>query len=197
MQAKYIIVGLLVLVGLVAGAYNWYNYFKSSTSGPALEAVRPPQAQQGTSSEAATEPMVFDSLEDQPGPPEEEPPPEKAERPDTVGRNPFLTPREIELIARGELVEQELPELVAQSQQVALPELKLNGLIMDRMAGSYRALIGGKAYNTGDQVGLEKIIEITANSVTLEYGGGKRTLLLELSKDEKKSSSGINLKKGP
>jgi hypothetical protein len=197
MQAKHIIVGILALAGLVFGAYNWYNYIKSTAPGSALEAVRPPQQQQGTSSEAAPRPMVSGSTEDQSGPPEGELPAEQVEWPDTAGRNPFLTPREVELIARGELVEEELPAPVSQSPGVTLPELKLNGLIMDRVTGSYRALIDGKAYNTGDQIGQEKIIEITASSVTLEYGGRTRTVLLELSRNEKKSSSGINLKEAP
>ena len=197
MQTKYIIVGILALVGLVFGAYNWIGFFRSSASGPGIEAVRPPQQQQETSSEAAIEPTVSSSTEDQPGPPEGELPAEQVEWPDTVGRNPFLTPGEIELIARGELVQEELPAPVSQSQTVALPELKLSGLIMDRVTGSYRALIDGKAYNTGDQIGQEKIIEITASSVMLEYGGRTRTLLLELSRNEEKSSSGINLKEAP
>ena len=189
----------MALAGLAFGTYNWIGYFKQSSSGPALKAVIPAETQ--TRKNEATSDfssMVLPSAPDQPELPKESKPPRgKVQWPDTVGRNPFLTPREIELVARGEWVEEVVQAPEQANRMVALPEVKLTGLILDRATGNYRALIGGRAYNTGDILGLETIVEITEDAITLEYDSRPRTISLEKKKEGKKKSSGITLKKAP
>ena len=196
MQAKHIIIGILALVGLVFGVFNWINYFKSAPSGPTIQSLRPARNEQATLSETVRTPAASVSPENQAAPPETEPPRQKIQWPDTVSRNPFLTPKEIELIARGKFVKEE-PVPLQQKQVFSMPTLKLSGLIMDRASGDYHALIGGKAYKTGDQLGSETIIEITATAVTFEYDGGTRTISLVPDKAKIKSSSGVIMKKAP
>ncbi|MBN2289416.1 MAG: hypothetical protein JXQ83_08800 [Candidatus Glassbacteria bacterium] len=196
MKAKHIIVAVLALAGIIAGGYNWLSYFKATSPGSAITAVRP-QPPQETPGEAALPGQTAAlASRQQPDSAQTEPPREKIQWPDTVGRNPFLTPGEIEIIARGEWVEEQ-PEAPVMQPGVAMPELKITGLILDRTTGSYQALINGKAYHSGDQVGLETIVEINAQAVILEYGGHKRTVSLNSDKDKDKSSTGVTLKKAP
>lgn len=194
MQAKHIIAGILALAGLVFGAYNWYSYLKPSAPRPAVTAVRPSPKPEpvGVAFAPAPGPVVVEDSKDGPETRKEEPPREKVTWPDIVGRSPFLTPREIELIARGELVEEDVQQKLA----FALPVHKLTGLILDRKTGNYRALIDGKAYATGDLIGPEEIVEITAMAVTLQYGGQTRTIA-RTEEAGKKSSSVIKVKKAP
>ncbi len=196
MKAKHIIVGVVALAGLVFGVFNWINYFKSAPSRPAIQSLRPARNEQAASSETVRAPAVPVTPENQAAPPETEPTLKRVQWPDTVGRNPFLTPREIELVAAGELFEEE-PGSGQQSKIAALPKVRLTGLIMDRASGYYHALIGGKAYKTGDQLGSETIIEITATAVTFEYDGGTRTISLVADKAKRDSSSGVIMKKAP
>ncbi|MEA2063838.1 MAG: hypothetical protein U9P14_09090 [Gemmatimonadota bacterium] len=203
MRAKHIIVGVLALVGLGFGAYNWINYFKQSApSRPAVQAVRPAPEQQ-PSSEAGQASKPRPAAQAASGGPESIPAPGKPQDEKltlekktwaTIGRNPFFTLEEIEMIASGKYLAQ---APVAQNQMVMLPELELTGLIIDRKTGRYRALIGGKVYNKDDRVGMERVVEITGSEVTLEYAGRLRTLVLAARKAEGKSSSRVSLKKAP
>ena len=93
MQAKHIIIGILALVGLVFGVFNWINYFKSAPSGPTIQSLRPARNEQATLSETVRTPAASVSPENQAAPPETEPPRQKIQWPDTVSRNPFLTPK--------------------------------------------------------------------------------------------------------
>jgi hypothetical protein len=199
MQPKHIIVGILALGGLIGAGYNWMSYFKASAPGPAVTASRPAASQAETTEKPAGSSSMI--LERSPAEPEDSQTREltrkKVQWPETLGRNPFLTPGEVELIASGEWVEEVAPVQVPQNEMAMLPDLDLTGLILDRATGKYRALIGGKAYNTGDQLGQETVVEITADSVILQYGGRTRTVTLKSNREKGKSSSGVTLKKAP
>ena len=126
MNLKYIIVAVLILVGIVFGAYNWIGYFKKSpgAASPAIQAVRPVQkAGENLPQEKAASPVqnqtaVSGTRQDTGSAPSPLP-----EIPDTIGRNPFLTPSEITAIARGELVEPAFP--VIPQVAASLPAVKL------------------------------------------------------------------------
>jgi hypothetical protein len=188
MNLKYIIVAVLILVGIVFGAYNWISYFKKSQGAarPAIQAVRPVQKagenlpQEKAASPAQNQTVVSSTKQDTGSASSSLP-----EIPDTVGRNPFLTPSEIAAIARGESVEPAFP--VIPPVALSLPAVKLTGLIHDNIAGSYRAIIDGRIYEKGDTLGEEKIVEITGNSVVLQSAGGSRTIGLE----EKEKRQGV------
>jgi len=195
MQTKYIIAGILGLAGLVFGAYNWYNYFKPAGAAPAITAVRPPPRQPDISSPAVPAPVVVEDSKSEPE--EEKESRQKVHWPDTLGRNPFLSPGEIELIARGEWMPEEPAQAARpQNQMVIMPGYNLTGLIRDRASGNYRALIGGKAYNIGDSIGMEKIVGITSSAVILAYQDQRRTIRRGESVG-KKSAPGVTLKKAP
>ena len=191
MNPKRIIIAIAALASIIFGAYNWIGYFKKSpgAASPAIQAVRPVQkAGENLPQEKAAPPVqnqtaVSGTRQDTGSTSSPLP-----EIPDTVGRNPFLTPSEITAIARGELVEPAPPGI----PQVAasLPAVKLSGLIHDNITGSYRAIIDGRIYEQGDTLGEEKIVKITGNSVILQSAGGSRTISLE----EKEKRQGVKAK---
>jgi len=200
MRLKYIIAAVLALVGVILGIYNWVNYFKTQAQlpKPAIQAVRPPPRETHTQQEkqktqagvqsnrnirvrgtlAAGSKILL-------------------QLPDTVGRNPFLTPEEIEAIARGETFEEPEPEPAPVPAAVVLPELELTGVIQDNLTGDFRAIIGGQIYNRGDKVGVEEIVEITRGSVVLQYQGNMRSISLKEGNSEEKGTVKIRLKKTP
>ena len=176
MRLKYIIAVLVGGGSILFGAYNWISFFKGQAPVPAaqIQALRPPpdpalvQLEQAAGSPEAQPQAQPDT---QPGPLQ------MAGLPDTVCRNPFMTPQEIEALARGTLVTLPVAQ-AAQAPEVSLPEHKLTGILLDTSSGKYRAIIEGRIYRTGDDLGLEKIVEITGNTVVLEYNGKTRNLVL-------------------
>ncbi|HUU27447.1 MAG TPA: hypothetical protein VM123_06515 [archaeon] len=200
MRPKYIIIAIIALVGLAGGAYNWINYFRSQSKAPepAVQAVRPPPTVQPQGQPSGDQKAVLpENIQptNAPQSQESQTPGQIVQLPDTVGRNPFLTPEEIEAIARGELVE-DLPPPSAVGD-ISLPEIKLNGVVQDNVTGSYRAVLNGRVYQRGDTVGIEQIAEVDSRSVVLEYRGNRRTLVLENVKKEKGGAAGIKVKKIP
>ena len=201
MQPKHIIVAVLTLVGVIFGGYNWYNYFKGDDAAPepVVQALRPPPRVQEDASggpEAAPGVQASDpaNLNE---PQAEEGAQPVMEFPDSAGRNPFLTPSEIEAIAMGELLDNGAPQPMAPDAKVTLPEVKLTGLIQDNVGGDYRAIIDGRVYNRGDMVGIEEIVEINSRTVVFAYGGKTRTILLEKDKKANEGVKGITVKSRP
>lgn len=188
MRTKYIIVAALGLVGLLFGTWNWMNYFKqqAAVNVPQFQAVRPPPnpeiallEQQATGAPQAVE-------QDTSG--QRPPPGGKMEFPDTLGRNPFLTPEEIRLIASGEFIDDTPPPVV---ETGPLPNFKISALLRDNVSGDFVALIGGKTFRQGQMIGQEELVLITENSVVLQSQGG-RTRTLNIG--GKKSASGVSIK---
>jgi hypothetical protein len=168
---KYIIVAVLASIGLIGGVWNWVNYFKAQNQGasPQVKATRPaprPEIAALEQQKNAPQPVATASAERKVTEPEL-----NIDLPDTVGRDPFLTPEEIEKIATGQFVD-----------QVAMPVdtlgLKLTALLQDNEKGDYIALINGKSFREGDMVGAEKVVQITDTFVVLEHGGNRRSLIL-------------------
>jgi hypothetical protein len=191
MNPKRIMIAIVVFAGIIFGAYNWIGYFKKSpgAASPAIQAVRPVQkAGENLPQEKAASPEQNQTVVSSTGQDTGSASSSLPEIPDTVGRNPFLTPSEITAIARGELIEAAPP--VIPPAIASLPGVKLNGLIHDNITGSYRAIIDGRIYGQGDTLGEEKIVEITGNSVVLQSAGGSRTISLE----EKEKRQGIKAK---
>ena len=177
MRIKYIIVAVLGMAGVLFGAWNWMSYFKGQAGGggaPQLQAVRPSpnpaiaQLEQQAAATPGTAAEPEKKNEDR------VPQGEKMEFPDTLGRNPFLTPEEIRLIASGQLIKEAPPPVVNTGP---LPELTISALLKDNVSGDFVALIGGKAYRQGQMIGQEEVVRITENSVVLESSGGRRRTL--------------------
>ena len=174
MRMKYIIVAVLASIGLIGGIWNWVNYFKTQNAGsePQVQAVRPPPRpeiaaleQQNNAANAAPATPVDTAIK------RVQQPKLNLDLPDTVGRDPFLTPGEIELIASGDFVEDVPPPIDTLG-------LKVTALMQDNNNGDYVALIGGRSYREGDMIGAEKVVEITDSFVVLEQAGHRRTLNL-------------------
>ncbi|MBW7995310.1 MAG: hypothetical protein FVQ81_01815 [Candidatus Glassbacteria bacterium] len=186
MRTKYIIFAALALIGVVFGGWNWVNYFKQQSAGtqPQVQAVRPPPnpeiaaIEQQMQVAASADSNADESLRETAGP--------KMDLPDTIGRNPFLTPEEIGKIARGELVVEQ-PTLADLSPP---PVLKLSALLKDNISGDYVALIGGKAYREGELIGQELLVEITESTVVLEQGSRRRTLTIR----NREGDSGVSIR---
>ena len=174
MRVKYIIFAVLGLVGVLFAGWNWMNYFKAQDTigAPQLQAVRPPPnpeiaqlEQQAVSTPQAVEQDTGEELI---------PPGDKIELPDTLGRNPFLSPEEIRLIASGEFIEDAPPPEV---ETGPLPEFIISALLKDNISGDFVVLIDGRTYRQGQAIGQEELVQITENSVVLESKGGRRRTL--------------------
>ncbi len=174
MRVKYIIFAVLGLVGVLFGGWNWMNYFKGQAGGsaPQLQAVRPQPNPEIAQLEQQAAP-VPQAAEQDTGGGQRTPPGAEMEFPDTLGRNPFLTPEEIRLIASGELIEEPPPPVEAGP----LPEYKISALLKDNVSGDFVVLIGGRTYRQGQMIGQEEVVRITENSVELESQGGLRRTL--------------------
>ena len=198
MRLKYIIIAIIASGAILLGTYNWISYFKDQAGLPGHEvkALRPPSDLEISRVEQVSTAGV------QKGEPARAPKPEKssqtlAQFPDSVERNPFLTLEEIEAISRGETLGATLPPVSGPVENLELPELRLTGLVKDIGSGNYRAIINGRAYTQGEKVGDEEIVEITGNSVILEYGGKRRTLTLGSGKEARAGAATIKMKKNP
>ena len=192
MRLKYIIIAIAALAGILFGAYNWLNYFSKQSSVPnaEIQALRPPPAKNVAAAdnpEISQVPVKVDSLADTLT---------IAEIPDTIGRNPFLTVEEIKALALGKPLEEPGPSTPAQAP-LNLPELIITGLVHDVKDGSYRAVIEGRIYKSGDMIGLEKIVQITKNTVVLEYADIQRTLPLNSRNENPPGVADIKLRENP
>ena len=101
MRLKYIIAAVLALVGVILGIYNWVNYFKTQAQlpKPAIQAVRPPPKESQTQQEKQkTQAGVRSNRNIRVSGTLAAGSKILLQLPDTVGRNPFLTPEEIEAI---------------------------------------------------------------------------------------------------
>jgi len=200
MRLKYIIIAVLASAGILFGTYNWIGYFKKQVPAPrpAMQALRPQpreeleqikQASEVNSGAGARAGLDQDT--------ENEPSSGPAYRfPDTVGRNPFLWPEEIQAIAEGETFDEVLLEPISPAAS-SFQNLKLTGLIQDNTTGSFRAMINGRIFEIGDMIGEERIVEITGRSVVLEFGGKQRTLTLQAGNEQRAGTAKIKVKKNP
>jgi hypothetical protein len=173
MRIKYIIFAVLGAAGVLFGAWNWMNYFKQS-SGPApqVQAMRPPPNPEIA---ALEQQAAIARQEDEQAPAEQQDTGGiKIVFPDSLGRNPFLTPEEIHLIASGEFVEDEPVQVL---ETGPLPEFKISALLKDNASGDFVALIGGRTYRRGETIGQEEVMQITESSVVLETQSGRRRTL--------------------
>ena len=194
MPVKKLIIAVIAAGGILFGTWNWLNYFKDQAQAPAAEikAVRPPAREQPAPAQAAA-PVNAQVPANAQAPAADSPAtPEQGlvvSLPDTVGRNPFLTPDEIAAIARGEILTESKPP-PRPINLSDLPGHKLDGIIRNTREGGYKAIMNGKAYASGDTIGIEEIVEITPETVVLEFGGNRRTLSLESGKE----NSGVSIK---
>ena len=192
MRLKYIIIAIVALAGILFGAYNWRSYFSKQTAAPQGEilALIPLPAKNVAASgnpEVSKVPVVADS------------PAVKvpfADIPDTIGRNPFLTVEEIKVLALGKPIEEPGPSTPAQAP-LNLPEIIISGLVHNVKDGSYRAVIEGRIYKPGDMIGPEKIVQITKNTVVLEYAENQRTLTLNSRNENPPGVADIKLRENP
>ncbi len=190
MRLKNIIIAVVAAASALAGAWNWMNYFKQ-TSGlaPQVQAVRPPPNPEiaALEQQAATAPPQSeqkaqaeqDALSAG----------DKMRFPDSLGRNPFLSPEEIRLIASGELVDEVPPPVVVETGP--LPVFRISALLRDNVSGDFVALIDGKTFRQGEMIGSEEVLEITESSVVLQTEGGR---MRTLSIGAKQSGSGVIIK---
>ena len=200
MRLKYLIITVLASAGILFGTYNWISYFRNQTvaSTPAMQALRPEPRQELTQIEEASEVRSGTGAQarvdqDTEGKPSSGP---GFQLPDTVGRNPFLWPEEIQAIAEGETFDELLLEPITPVAS-SFPDLKLTGLIQDNATGKYRAMINGLVFEIGDRIGEEKIVEITGRSVVLESSGKRRTLALQAGNEQRAGGATIKVKKNP
>ncbi len=200
MQRKQIIVLVLALAGLLGGAWNWMRYFKKNAPVVAenLEVVRQPskveqafQAEQQTQAAAAAAPAAGEARGAAPV--------QTVEIPQSLGRNPFLTPEEEDALSRG--IELEIPspadEPIAQDQSAVMPEIIVKGLIQDNISGRYMALVEGRYYGVGDNIGVERIVSLDSNGLVLEYGGRTRQVPAGVSSRDTSSTHIIRMRKTP
>ena len=203
MQRKHIIVIVLALAGLAGGAWNWMRYFKQNapvvTEG--LEVVRQPsKVEQEFQAEAqAKTPPVATNAPPAAGQAAGSSPAAAMVTPQSLARNPFLTPEEEQSLARGELVEiSPVPSEPAQQADIAaLPEIIVKGLIQDNVSGRYMALVEGRYYGVGDRIGVEQVVALDSGALVLEYGGRTRQVLLGASAGDTASAHIIRMRKTP
>jgi hypothetical protein len=200
MRLKYIIITVFASAGILFGTYNWISYFKKQAPAtmPAMQALRPTPSEElaqieqpsaaGASSETQAQAVQKTENKSSSGP--------VFQFPDTVGRNPFLWPEEIQAIAEGETFDELLLEPITPAGR-SFPDLKLTGLIQDNTTGNYRAMINGRIFEIGDMLGEERIVEITGRSVVLESSGKQRTLALEAGNQQRAGAATIKVKKNP
>ncbi len=184
---KYIIAAVLGAALILLGAWNWVNYFKQSatTNAPQLQAVRPPpnpeiaalEQQAAAQAQVQVQAPAAEQIADG----------GKMIFPDTLGRNPFLTPEEIRLIASGDLIEAPPPVV----DTGPLPQFKISALLKDNVSGDFVALIGGRTYRLGEMIGQEELVQITESSVVLETQSGRRRTL---NIGGKQQNSGVSIK---
>jgi hypothetical protein len=172
MRIKYIIFAVLGAAGVLFGAWNWMNYLKQSSPAPQVQAIRPPPNPQiaALEQQAASTPPA----EQKPQTEQSALPGDKMQFPDTLGRNPFLSPEEIRLIASGELIDEAPPPVV---ETGPLPVLKISALLKDNVSGDFVVLIGGRTYRQGEMIGTEELLEISDSSVVLQTQSGRRRTL--------------------
>ncbi|MFH1069226.1 MAG: hypothetical protein V1794_06340 [Candidatus Glassbacteria bacterium] len=193
---------IAVVIGggsILIGVWNWLNYYKDQAivSGAVTQSLRPPPnpevaALEQSAGGAAPAPALVQLPAGQAAGQADSG--EVVRLPDTVGRNPFFSWQEIRAIETGEFNVQEAAAAIP-GPSAALPEYRLNGLVLDNVSGEYRAIIDGKAYGAGDSIGLEKVVRITPSTVELQYGDRQRTLSLRQA--EKKADISITVKKKP
>ncbi len=171
MRVKYIIFAVLGLGGVLFAGWNWMGG-QAGGGAPGLQAVRPSPNPAIAQLEQPAAPVPQAEQQDTGGGQSTQPG-AKMELPDTLGRNPFLTPEEARLIASGQLIE-ETPQPV---EAGPLPEYKISALLKDNVSGDFVVLIGGRTYRRGQMIGQEEVVRITDNSVELESQGGLRRTL--------------------